>query len=144
MSMLMDLETQLIAHEGLRLDMYKDTVGIWTIGVGRNLEDVGLRSEAEARFLLKSDILKISSELERRLPWIEGLDEVRTRVLLDMAFNLGSAGLMKFQNTLRYVSEGRYDLAAQEMLDSKWARQVGRRAQRLSKMMESGKDREAE
>ena len=101
MSMLMDLETQLIAHEGLRLDMYKDTVGIWTIGVGRNLEDVGLRSEAEARFLLKSDILTISSELERRLPWIEGLDEVRTRVLLDMAFNLGGAGLMKFQNTLR-------------------------------------------
>ena len=53
------LEQQLIEHEGLELDMYKDTMGIATIGVGRNLEHVGLRNEAEARFLLRSDILSI-------------------------------------------------------------------------------------
>ena len=62
------LEQQLIEHEGLELDMYTDTVGIKTIGVGRNLEHVGLRNEAEARFLLRSDILAIRAELDARLP----------------------------------------------------------------------------
>jgi len=134
------LEQQLIEHEGLRLDMYKDTVGIWTIGVGRNLEHVGLRNEAEARFLLRSDVLAIRAELERRLPWLDELDEVRQRVLLDMAFNLGVAGLCKFTATLDHVEARRYDQASVEMLDSRWADQVGQRAVRLSEMMATGED----
>lgn len=138
MSMLTDLETQLIEHEGMRLDMYPDSVGIQTIGVGRNLEHVGLRSEDEARYLLRNDILHVQAELLRQLVWFENLDAVRQRVLLDMAFNLGTAGLMRFEKTLAYVAELQYAAAAQEMLDSKWARQVGRRAQVLSEMMATG------
>jgi lysozyme len=134
------LEDQLIAHEGMVLDIYKDTVGIWTIGVGRNLEHVGLRSEAEARFLLRSDIVAIRSELERAIPWLSDLDEVRQRVLLDMAFNMGVAGLMKFTKTLGLVANGKLSEAAQEMLLSKWTNQVGQRAHTLSKMMATGKD----
>ena len=134
------LEDQLIAHEGLVLDIYKDTVGIWTIGVGRNLEHVGLRSEAEARFLLRSDIVAIRSELERAIPWLSDLDEVRQRVLLDMAFNMGVTGLMKFEKTLGLIAGGKLSEAAQEMLRSKWANQVGQRAHTLSKMMATGKD----
>tara|TARA_Y100000310_G_scaffold282828_1_gene304358 strand:+ start:788 stop:1213 length:426 start_codon:yes stop_codon:yes gene_type:complete len=141
MSLLTDLEIQLIEHEGMRLDMYDDSVGIKTIGVGRNLEQVGLRSEAEAQFLLRNDIRHVQAELRRELgSWIEDLDEVRQRVLLDMGFNLGTAGLMKFRETLSAVAAGQYDVAAEEMLQSRWARQVGQRAHRLSAMMETGED----
>ena len=71
------LEDQLIQHEGLRLDMYRDSVGIWTIGIGRNLEHVGLRTEAEARYLLRSDVLAIRAEIERSIQWVGDLNEVR-------------------------------------------------------------------
>ena len=134
------LEDQLIRHEGLVLDIYKDSVGIWTIGVGRNLEPVGLRSEAEARYLLRSDIVAIRAELEKAIPWIGDLDEVRQRCLMDMAFNLGVAGLMKFEKTLRLIAQGNLSGASQEMLRSKWADQVGQRAITLSRMMATGKD----
>jgi lysozyme len=138
------LENQLILHEGMRLDMYEDTVGVRTIGVGRNLEHVGLRSEAEARFLLRSDIVAIRAELETALPWLGDLDEVRQRVLMDMAFNLGVSGLMKFTKTLSLVADGHYLAASEEMLrgsdggPSKWATQVGQRATTLSTMMADG------
>ena len=132
------LEDQLIAHEGLRLDIYKDSVGIWTIGVGRNLEHVGLRSEAEARYLLRSDIVAIRAELERAIPWINDLSEKRQHVLMDMSFNLGVTGLMKFEKTLRHVANGNYAAASVEMLRSRWARQVGQRSVKLSEMMARG------
>ena len=134
------LEDQLIRHEGLVLDIYKDSVGIWTIGVGRNLEHVGLRSEAEARYLLRSDIVAIRAELEKAIPWIGDLDEVRQRCLMDMAFNLGVAGLMKFEKTLQLIAQGNLSGASLEMLRSRWAKQVGRRAITLSEMMATGKD----
>ncbi len=136
------LEDQLILHEGMRLNIYKDTVGIWTIGVGRNLEYVGLCTEAEARYLLRSDVLAIRGGLERSIPWawVGDLNEVRQRVLLDMAFNMGVSGLMKFEKTLQHIADGRYEAASQEMLRSRWAYQVGQRAMTLSKMMATGHD----
>ena len=132
------LEDQLIAHEGLRLDIYKDSVGIWTIGVGRNLEHVGLRSEAEAKFLLRSDLVAIRAELERAIPWLSDLSEARQHVLMDMAFNLGVSGLMKFEKTLRHVANGNYAAASVEMLRSRWSRQVHQRSVTLSEMMARG------
>ena len=134
------LEDQLIRHEALVLSMYKDSVGVLTIGVGRNLEHVGLRSEAEARYLLRSDIVAIRAELEKAIPWIGDLDEVRQRCLMDMAFNLGVAGLMKFEKTLQLIAQGNLSGASLEMLRSRWAKQVGRRAITLSEMMATGKD----
>ena len=132
------LEDQLIAHEGLRLDIYKDSVGIWTIGVGRNLEHVGLRSEAEAKFLLRSDLVAIRAELERAIPWLSDRSEARQHVLMDMAFNLGVSGLMKFEKTLRHVANGNYAAASVEMLRSRWSRQVHQRSVTLSEMMARG------
>ena len=129
------LEDQLIRHEGMRLDMYKDTVDVWTIGIGRNLEDVGLRSEAEAKFLLRSDISAVQKELRERLPWFEDLAPDRQQVLTNMAFNLGVTGLIRFSKTLSYVESGLYEQAADEMLRSRWADQVGKRATELSQTM---------
>ena len=130
---------QLRLHEGERLKPYRCTAGKLTIGVGRNLEDRGITAE-ESAYLLGNDIDRFATELLRALPWVAQLDEVRQRVLLDMAFNLGMAGLLTFKNTLATIKAGDYQKAAAMMLDSKWAGQVGQRAERLSRMMYTGKD----
>ena len=96
---------------------------------------MGLRNEAEARFLLRSDIMAIKAELENVLPWFKSLDDLRQRVLMDMAFNMGVTGLTRFVRTLDFVQQGDYPAAATEMLISRWADMVGQRATRLSKMM---------
>ena len=130
---------QLRLHEGERLKPYRCTAGKLTIGVGRNLEDRGITA-AESAMLLANDIAREETELVRALPWVAQLDEVRQRVLLDMSFNLGLAGLLGFKNTLAAIQAGDYQRGATMMLDSKWARQVGGRAERLSRMMATGKD----
>jgi lysozyme len=130
---------QLRLHEGERLKPYRCTAGKLTIGVGRNLEDRGITAE-ESAMLLANDIAAVERELQRALPWVTKLDEVRQRVLLDMAFNLGIVGLLNFKRTLAAVQAGQYQQAATMMLDSRWAGQVGKRAERLSRMMATGKD----
>lgn len=130
------LRRQLLAHEGLRLRAYRDTVGKLTIGIGRNLDDTGI-SKAEALHLLENDIGECLTDLVT-WPWFETLDAVRQRVLIDMRFNLGDAGLRGFKTTLQAVAEGRYGDAADGMLASKWARQVGQRARTLAAMMRTG------
>lgn len=130
------LTEQLILHEGLRQNPYYCTAGKLTIGVGRNLEAVGI-SKSEAMFMLENDIIRVMSELDEHLPWWRDLSQVRRHVLVDMAFNLGIFGLMKFQNALKAMQEERWADAAVEMLDSRWAQQVGNRAKTLANMMET-------
>lgn len=132
------LKVQLVKHEGLRLKPYRDTVGKLTIGVGRNLDDVGI-SKDEAAMMLDADITKVDQALGNALPWWDALDDVRQRVLANMAFNLGVLGLLKFKRTLARVAAGDYSAAADEMLSSKWAAQVGARATELAAMMKTGK-----
>ena len=128
---------QIRLHEGERLKPYRCTAGKLTIGVGRNLDDRGITSE-ESAMLLDNDIRLLEIELFRALPWASALDDVRQRVLLDMAFNLGLPGLLQFKRTLEAIRTGQYQQAATMMLDSLWARQVGQRAERLSRMMATG------
>lgn len=131
----MTLEEQLIYHEGIRYHAYRDTVGKLTIGCGRNLDDVGITPD-EALYLLRNDIARVQEELTRTFPWFVTLSEIRARVLVDMCFNLGLAGLKTFRATLASLVAGDYVNAARLMLSSKWARQVGTRATRLAYMME--------
>ena len=128
---------QLRLHEGERLKPYRCTAGKLTIGIGRNLDDRGITRE-EAAMLLANDIAAEERELLRALPWVATLDEVRQRVLLDMSFNMGLVGLLGFKRTLATIQAGEYQAAATMMLDSKWAKQVGQRAERLSRMMATG------
>ena len=130
----------IIYHEGLELKPYRCTAGHLTIGIGRNLDDRGI-TEDEARFLCQNDVDIVEQELARKFPFIVGLGDVRIRVLLDMAFNLGVPRLSAFSNMWAALEEGDYKQAAVEMLDSRWARQVGRRATNLSQMMETGEDK---
>lgn len=132
-----ELATKLIKrHEGLRLKPYQCTADKTTIGYGRNLDDVGI-SEDEAHALLTNDINRVYLELERQDFWRD-LDSVRQAVFVDMCFNLGWPRLSCFRKMLAAVRVADYETAAKEMLDSRWARQVGRRANTLSEMMRTG------
>jgi lysozyme len=132
------MEEQLTLHEGREVYPYIDTVGKVTIGVGWNLTDNGLPEEV-IDLLLDMALDNHWKELTAQLPWVSTLDEVRQRVLLDMAFNLGVPKLLKFKNTLAMVKKGDYAAASKGMLQSKWATQVGKRARRLATMMKTGK-----
>lgn len=136
------LTDELIRHEGSvirhnRHMPYKDTVDKLTVGYGRNLTDKGL-SEDEARHLLHNDIQEVIDGLRKSYWWFDELDEIRQGVVLNMAFNLGLAGFAKFRNTIGYISDGNFKQAAANMLQSKWAKQVGYRADELAREMETG------
>jgi lysozyme len=123
-------------HEGLRLKPYKCTAGKLSIGYGRNLDDMGI-SEVEAMVMLRNDIEQCYQELEM-FSWFEDLDQVRQEALVNMLFNLGLPTFLEFKKTLKFVAEGKYSQAAEEMLRSKWADQVGDRAKELAYMVDTG------
>lgn len=133
----MTIQEQLRRDEGLKLKPYRDSAGKLTIGVGRNLDDCGI-SEGEAEVMLDNDIARVNRELHAYLPWTDSLDEVRRAVLVNMAFNVGTVSLLHFRKTLAHAQAGRYAEAAAEMLNSDWEKQVGPRAHRLAKQMETG------
>lgn len=135
-----DLHALLKKHEGWIPYAYRDSLGYLTIGVGHLIdpEKGGRLPDSIIQALLEWDINEKKNELAHALPWIGQLDFVRECVLVDMAFNLGVDGLQKFKKFLVFVQSWNYKAAAAEMLDSTWATQVGMRATRLSKMMETG------
>lgn len=123
-------------HEGFRSKPYKDSLGIVTIGYGRNLESRGL-TEPEAAYLLKCDVKEAEEYLHKEYDYYYQLSGERKAVLIDMMVNMGPTRLRGFVNTHAALSARDYEVAALEMLDSKWARQVGNRAITLSKIMQS-------
>lgn len=135
--MINNIADQLIRDEGKRLKVYKDTKGILTIGVGRNLEDKGI-SDAESENMLWNDLKDVALGIVAALPWSQKLDPVRFGVLKNMAFNMGVHGLLEFRQTLVKMQAGDWDGAATEMLNSLWAEQVGARAQRLALQLRTG------
>ena len=134
------LEDQLRRDEGEKLSAYQDHLGFWTIGIGRLIDSRrgGGISTDESTMLLRNDIARIRVELLQRLPWFVHLDPVRQGVLMNMAFQLGINGLMAFQDTLGKVQTGDYAVAADKMLQSKWATQTPERAKRLAIQMRDG------
>jgi lysozyme len=130
------IKEMLIRHEGMRLKPYEDSVGKLTIGVGRNLDDVGIRPD-EAEYLLQNDIDECMKQLSQKLSWFETAPDNIQLVLIDMCFNLGIGGLLSFKNTLELIRTGQYKEASQSMLKSLWAKQVGKRAIELSDIVKS-------
>ena len=132
----MTLVEMLKRDEGVRMFPYQDTTGRWTIGVGRNLDDVGLSMD-EVEYILMNDIRRATAEA-KKYAWYDGLDRVRKDVVICMIFNLGPAGFATFKNTIADIAAKNYESAASRMLQSKWSSQVGNRAYRLAAMMRSG------
>ncbi len=131
------LISRLVRHEGLRLKPYRDTAANLTIGVGRNLDDVGI-SRAEALTLLANDIAGVQAALDTAQPWWRKLDDVRQDVMVELAFNLGPTGLGAFQDTLNALRAGQYAAAADHLMASRWAAQVGARANELAALLRTG------
>lgn len=128
-------------HEGLKLKVYTCPAGKQTIGYGRNLEDNGI-SKYEALQMLDNDIKKIKSELDMELQLLDIdfyiLPDHVQNVLIEMAYQMGVYGLLKFKNTILYIKNSQYDLASKEMLISQWAVQTPKRAKTLSNLMKGG------
>ena len=116
----MILKDMLIKHEGERLKVYYDTRGIATIGIGRNLEDVGLTHE-EAMYLLDNDIKRILNECWHHLTWFGDLSEERQYVVIDMIFNVGFAGFLKFVKFISAVEKEDWQEAARQIINSQIA-----------------------
>jgi lysozyme len=131
------LKTLLVKHEAYKQFPYVDTTGHLTIGIGRNLNDRGI-SLTEALYLLDEDALYFSHKLSNILKFWDRLNEARQIVLVDMCFNVGVQGLLGFKEMMLAIEVEDWVRAAQEMLDSKWATQVGERAFTLASIMKSG------
>lgn len=131
------LRADLERDEGIRLKPYRDTVGVLTIGIGRNLEGNGITRE-EALYLLDNDIVRVCRLLDAALPWWRTLDDVRARAVANMAFQLGVHGLMGFRKMLGALQQGFWQAAAEEALDSTWAKQTPARAHRIAEMLRNG------
>lgn len=131
------LRQLLINHEGVKNFPYQDINGQIVIGAGRNLSARGI-SLVEAIGLLDDDIEYFYNKLQLTLPWFIALDMPRQVAIIDMCFNLGMNGFLEFDLFLKAMEKGHYLLASQEMMNSKWANQVPKRAAELQKIIETG------
>ncbi len=123
-------------HEGFRDEIYEDTVGVLTIGWGHALHEGSKFPEEACQLLFDMDFEIIQEDYDKLdLPELDG---VRRGVIMDMLFNLGLPRLKQFKNMLAAIEDADYERAADEMLDSRWANQVGNRATELSEMMRTG------
>lgn len=132
----MDLIEQLKRDEGVRFSPYVDTTGHTTVGVGRNISDVPF-SPDEVDLMLSNDIRRVQDALGGHA-WYDGLDVARQAAVANMAFNLGMAGLLHFPTMLHCLQGADWVGAAAAALDSRWAQQVGARAQRIAEQLRSG------
>ena len=116
---------------------YRDSKGILTIAVGHNLEAHGI-SPAVADMMLTEDIDRVMTGISKRCPWFIDLTPNRKVVIISMVFNLGISGFLKFTRTIYFIKTRQYVKASEEMLDSQWRLDVGKRANELSRMMGIG------
>lgn len=154
------MAAQLALHEGLRLKTYRDTKGLLTVGYGYCIDRRGVKpleavigrrfegtlTRAEADLMLRFDVARFEVGIRAHLPFYDQLDDVRQRVCVDMAFNMGY-GALAFKKTIDLVRRRRFVEAGDEMMRSKWSDDVGDgwggnydRAERLANMMKTGKD----
>lgn len=127
-------------HEGRRAAAYQDSLGFWTIGVGHLIDarKGGKLSEAIIDAVLVEDIAAQTTELVHELPGLAELDEVRFAALLDMEFSLEYEGLKHFPLLMLAIHKKDWNEAAKQVLNSKWATQVGKRAVEIAEMLRTG------
>lgn len=138
--MIEQLLADLRRDEGEVLHAYQDSLGYWTIGVGRLIDKRlgGGITSAESKFLLLNDVAKVIQGLDRELPWWRTLSESRQRVLANLCFQLGLSGLLKFHTMLGALKVGDYRLAAERLRKSLLYQQTTARAERHAKVLEGG------
>lgn len=131
-----ELISSVKVHEGYRSRAYQDTVGVWTIGYGTNLQELQIGEELAAEWLnLK---LRQAAVSAGGYPWYATLSWPRKDVIVEMIYNLGLTRFDRFAKLKKALAESNYKTASEEMLASTWAEQVGVRALRLATQMSSG------
>lgn len=147
-----EIQKRLLLHEGCVDHIYICPAGYKTIGIGRNLETNPLTAREkqyvgditngitldEAIYLLRNDIKRCEKQLNDNISWFYQLDDERQYALLDMCFNMGIKKLLGFKRMLGAMLIGDYRGAAKECLNSKYARDVGKRADRIARLIETG------
>ena len=131
------LSDMITRHEGKRNKMYKDSLGISTVGVGHNLEAKPI-SDRAVKVILEDDIQDATDGLLKNLPWVGDLDIPRKFALIDMYFNMEHR-LLGFHKFLGNLQNKEWEQAGVEMMDSVWAKQVGPRADDLRRIILTGK-----
>jgi lysozyme len=136
-----NINQMLEAEEDRRACVYQDSLGYWTIGIGRLVDKrkpgAGL-SDDEIDYLLANDVREKTAQVRAKLPWFDRLNEARQAVIVGMAFQLGMDGLLGFKVTLANIATGRWEQAAAGMLASLWAKQTPARAKRMAEQMRTG------
>ena len=138
------LREQLKVDEGVKYEIYKDHLGYPTFGIGHLITEndpehnktVGTEiSEDRVNEVFESDVAKFVSEAKILFPDLDELPDVAQQVIVNMAFNMGRPRLSKFKNFIAGVNDRDWVRAAEEMMDSRWADQVGARATRLRNLI---------
>ena len=128
------IRNRLVLEEGLKLTPYKCTANKLTIGVGRNIEDRGISNET-AMQMLDEDIDIMVNELRQNLSWFDKQNDAIQGVLIDLCFNMGISRLLMFVQTLKLIEQGQYAMAADELLDSKYAAMLPARSKRNAEIL---------
>lgn len=128
------IRNRLVLEEGLKLTPYKCTANKLTIGVGRNIEDRGISNET-AMQMLDEDIDIMVNELRQNLSWFDKQNDAIQGVLIDLCFNMGISRLLLFVQTLKLIEQGQYAMAADELLDSKYAAMLPARSNRNAEIL---------
>lgn len=133
------LKQDLRNSEGVHRYVYKCPTGYYTIGVGRNVDRRGKRglTYKEIDMLLDDDIADVKGQLIR-YDWYDKLNNVRKNAIIEMSFNLGVKGVLRFKNMIKALESDNYKKASQEALSSLWAKQVKGRALRIAAMIKYG------
>ena len=140
------LREQLKIDEGVKYEVYKDHLGYPTFGIGHLVVEgdeehgkpVGTPvSEDRVNAVFESDVQKFVSESKKVFPNLDDLPEEAQQVIVNMCFNMGAPRLSKFKKFIAAVNDGNWSTAAVEMMDSRWATQVGKRAERLRDRVQS-------
>lgn len=123
-------------HEGYRTRAYQDSVGVWTIGYGTNLQELEIGEELASQWLLNK--LRQAETSAGGYPWFAGLSQPRKDAIVEMLYNLGLTRFDKFAKLKAALAVGDYNAASDQMLASVWAEQVGPRALRLATQIRRG------
>ena len=122
----------------MRLKPYLCSSKKLSIGIGRNLDDIGI-SEDEAETLLRHDIIEATSQLLKAFPWMGALNDARGSAMINFTFNVGIGTVKKFKITLGHLENHAFEEAADEMLTSRWSEQVGARSKEVAEQLRTGK-----
>jgi len=124
-------------NEGYRQFTYDCSAGKKTIGIGFNLDDVGLSLE-ESQVILGMRLNKIDSILDSSINIYHALNDERQAALCDMAYQMGVKGLLSFKRSIELLEKEEWNAAANEMLNSRWAKQTPNRAIRITNIIRTG------